>query len=87
MARAIGQIKSHVQILSGRVWGRARAIARARMTRLNIIVLHVTFYSFLPCQSLMCALAINQPTDGRQYLIDVILKLKNDPEILQTLKW
>ena len=36
LARAIGQIKSHVQILSGRVWGRARAIARARMTRLLV---------------------------------------------------
>ena len=30
----IGQIKSHVQILLGRVWGRARAITCTRMTRL-----------------------------------------------------
>ena len=44
LARAIGQIKSHVQILSGRVWGRAGVIARARMTRLKMVGKNTTVY-------------------------------------------
>ena len=47
----IGQIKSHVQILLGRVWGRARAITRARMTRLIKRVIHTLPVSAAHAQS------------------------------------
>jgi len=38
-------------------------------------------------EALMCALTVNQPEDGRQFIIDCILQLKEDPSMLQELQW
>jgi len=35
----------------------------------------------------MSALAVNQPSDGRQFMIDVICKLRDDPVLLENLRW
>ncbi|XP_057295993.1 dynein regulatory complex subunit 6-like isoform X1 [Hydractinia symbiolongicarpus] len=38
-------------------------------------------------ESLLTALAVNQPEDGRKYIIEKINELQNDPSLLEQIQW
>lgn len=38
-------------------------------------------------ESLLTALTVNKPQDGRQFIIDTILRIQNEPNLLETLRW